>query len=469
MAKGPTKFEIIKDDYTQKWNAAQIKPDWQGKVMEAAKRVAQHKDRYAAVAEKIGCPWSLVGCTHNMESTADFSKHMHCGDPLTGRTVLHPPGRPKAPPANGSVYTWEESAFDALMNEPHDWRKVPEWSIERTLWIAEAYNGWGYRQYYPHVASPYLWSGTTIYDKGKYIADRQFSATAVSQQIGVAAVMKVLESSDPNALAGSTGIGCVDTGGAPMRTVTGLGGGSQLSVLEYALGLHNLDRQRSHIFRGFLNPAAQPEILDLEVQTTFKGKGFGKDLDEDYTVEELVYYFDGKLEVHCTAYKPDPNAPPPSVFRSDTAVPLAPGAQVAPAPTGDINAAIWAAAQAYKGTSTRAGPGGGNTACAWAVTRVLRNAGITPDIGTNTNLVSAYEDALKAGRGQLVPSRQEAQPGDIWIDPTGCGHIGFCSAPNGARVLSNSSSKAAFVWDGTTDSVNAYYGGGAERWYRVVK
>jgi lysozyme family protein len=42
------------------------------------------------------------------------------------------------------------------------------------------------------IPSPYLWSGTTVYERGKYVADGRFSAIAVDKQIGCAAILKEL-------------------------------------------------------------------------------------------------------------------------------------------------------------------------------------------------------------------------------------------------------------------------------------
>ena len=43
------------------------------------------------------------------------------------------------------------------------------------------------------INSPYVWSFTTLYSRGKYVADGKFSASAVSQQCGAAATMKAME------------------------------------------------------------------------------------------------------------------------------------------------------------------------------------------------------------------------------------------------------------------------------------
>ncbi len=54
--------------------------------------------------------------------------------------------------------------------------------------FAEHYNGLGYRN--KGLASPYVWSGTTTYKGGKYVADGQFSASAFDKQLGVAVMLK---------------------------------------------------------------------------------------------------------------------------------------------------------------------------------------------------------------------------------------------------------------------------------------
>jgi hypothetical protein len=58
------------------------------------------------------------------------------------------------------------------------------------LFKLEQYNGWGYRQYHHDVPSPYLWSFSSHYTKGKYVADGHFDANAVSQQCGGAVLLR---------------------------------------------------------------------------------------------------------------------------------------------------------------------------------------------------------------------------------------------------------------------------------------
>lgn len=154
-------------------------------------------DKYKFVASKFsnGLPWYFILMTHAMEAGGKqnpFFYHLHCGDPLTARTKNVPKGRPKAnpgggtkPPSAANPYTWEESAIDALKGFGDD--KEADWSIGGILWREEQFNGLGYRKYHKNVPTPYVYSYTNIYTKGKYVSDGKFDANAVSKQPGCAA------------------------------------------------------------------------------------------------------------------------------------------------------------------------------------------------------------------------------------------------------------------------------------------
>lgn len=158
----------------------------------AAKQLAgallANQSRYAELEKKIGVPWFALGALHQMEASGSFYRHLHNGDPLTARTVHVPAGRPVAEPIGGVLpYTWEESATDALVNYPS---KPPVWDAGHTLIYLEAYNGLGYRR--KGLLSPYVWSFTTAYVSGKFVADGVYDASAVSNQVGAAAILKML-------------------------------------------------------------------------------------------------------------------------------------------------------------------------------------------------------------------------------------------------------------------------------------
>ncbi len=144
----------------------------------------RNMDRYVAVEEETGVPWYVIGAIHGLESNFNFKTYLHNGDPLGKKTVRVPKGV-------GPFYDWETAAVDALRRD--GFLNKSDWSIERILQRCERYNGLGYLKYHPEVKSPYLWSGTNHYLRGKYVADGRFSSTAVSAQLGAAASFKKLE------------------------------------------------------------------------------------------------------------------------------------------------------------------------------------------------------------------------------------------------------------------------------------
>jgi lysozyme family protein len=175
--------------YELLYESCLCRPRRKAQVDRLVKRITANRVRYQKVGKAVGIPWYVVGIIHSLEASGDFTRHLHNGDPLTARTVHVPAGRPKTgkPP-----FTWEQSAIDALRGRGLGaWT---DWTVPGTLYQLEAYNGFGYRDRHPNVPSPYLWSFSNHYTRGKYVADGRFSPTAVSQQVGAALLLKQLAS-----------------------------------------------------------------------------------------------------------------------------------------------------------------------------------------------------------------------------------------------------------------------------------
>ena len=173
--------------YAEMFTQAKIKPEKLSEVKWVAQKIRANKPRYEAVVLSLanGMPYWFVGIIHFMEGGGKFSTHLHNGDPLTARTKNVPAGRPvKGQPP----FSWEESAIDALTYMKYD--KITDWSIQNCLDLFERYNGMGYKK--KGLSSPYLWSYTQFYTKGKYVKDGKYDPNAISKQPGVAAIMKEL-------------------------------------------------------------------------------------------------------------------------------------------------------------------------------------------------------------------------------------------------------------------------------------
>jgi lysozyme family protein len=180
--------DSLKKEYMDLYDSCVINPSKTAIVTGLINRMLSNKSRYEAVGERLNIPWQFIGVIHNMEASMNFSCHLHNGDPLMQRTIHVPAGRPSI---GSSPFTWEESAADALkLRKIEQWK---DWTIEGMLYQIEGYNGWGYRLHHPAVLTPYLWSFSNHYIKGKYIADGTWSDTAVSNQCGGAVLLKGIE------------------------------------------------------------------------------------------------------------------------------------------------------------------------------------------------------------------------------------------------------------------------------------
>ncbi len=186
--RGAISFPALKAEYTVLWAEMAIRRERLPDVDKIIVRIVRHQDTYRSVERLTGVPWFAVAAIHSLEASGNFTRHLHNGDPLTARTVHVPAGRP---PSGNPPFRWEDSAADALALK--NLHHVTDWSIERLAYEFERYNGFGYRLYHPHVKSPYLWSFSNQYTKGKYVADGRWSETAVSQQCGAMVLLKRLE------------------------------------------------------------------------------------------------------------------------------------------------------------------------------------------------------------------------------------------------------------------------------------
>lgn len=179
-------YDQLKAEYEAYYKACTVRSGREENVAYYVKRLNQGQAVYEQVGRDLGgIPWAFIGAIHGMECGFNFAGHLHNGDPLTARTVNVPAGRPVtgSPP-----FTWRQSAVDALtMKGFHD---VTDWSVPRMLYLLEKYNGFGYRM--QRMPTPYLWSFSNLYEKGKFVQDHRFDPEAVSKQCGAALMLKAV-------------------------------------------------------------------------------------------------------------------------------------------------------------------------------------------------------------------------------------------------------------------------------------
>lgn len=152
-----------------------------------AKRLLSTKARYQSIEAKTGVPWFVIAVIHERESGQNFERSLAQGDPWNRVSTHVPKGR-------GPFSSFEAAAIDALKNCAPYAAKWQDWSPGGTMTLLEQYNGLGYAN--KGIPSPYIWSGTDQYIKGKYVADNVFDANVVDKQLGCAGLLLAMQALD---------------------------------------------------------------------------------------------------------------------------------------------------------------------------------------------------------------------------------------------------------------------------------
>lgn len=200
---------LLRNQYLSMWNVANVAPTpaAQTKVKQAYDRLMANKTIYEQIVADLGnpkgIPWYLVGCIHMRECSFRLDQHLANGDSLRAKTVRVPAGIPVYNLRAGqTAYTFREAAVQAILlktrgfvNVNRNFTPHPVWanglnddSIESLLAKLESFNGFGYLN--NNRISPYLWSDSTIEQRGKYTSDGKFNPNVKDQQLGAGTLLK---------------------------------------------------------------------------------------------------------------------------------------------------------------------------------------------------------------------------------------------------------------------------------------
>lgn len=182
-------LQKLKADNTDRWNRASLNADRVKEFEKVAKALMSGYDKYRDVSMRVSqmpncheVPWYVIAVIHEREASRRWDRNIAQGDPWCVVSTHVPQGR-------GPFKSWEDAACDALVNCAPFAAKNIDWSIGGTLTLLERYNGLGYASMKPPLPSPYIWSGTNQYTKGKYVKDRDFRPEVVDKQVGCAGLL----------------------------------------------------------------------------------------------------------------------------------------------------------------------------------------------------------------------------------------------------------------------------------------
>jgi lysozyme family protein len=184
-------FQVLSPEYTA-W-MAHARVTRPGPVQEGAKEVLAAMPRYIAAAADLDMPpqcAAFIGALDLRESNCNPSRALGQGDPWNQRSTHVPAGF-------GPFKSWADACRFYLarehINDPATWT----WE-----WLCYEGNGWnGFGPNNNGRVPGYLFSCTAVYDTpryggvglgGKYIADNEWSGTAVDVQPGIVPVIQAV-------------------------------------------------------------------------------------------------------------------------------------------------------------------------------------------------------------------------------------------------------------------------------------
>lgn len=190
---------LMELEYEYLWPKAVLTGPMADDARQHADWILKNRARLEAFTKKYfpTMPFHVPGIINVLESGLDFNGTLLNGDDFTRKTVHFPSG-------HGPWKSWEEAAVYAFNHEAEGWHWVlSKWNwndVGAYFWLQESWNGHDARlspQYElttPKGASPYVYSGTQFYVKGKKQENpSRFSKDLVSAQPGCMAILKALE------------------------------------------------------------------------------------------------------------------------------------------------------------------------------------------------------------------------------------------------------------------------------------
>lgn len=173
-----------------------VKPAFAKAAVKRAASMLGHKAQYQRIAEEImqrhqlHVPWWAIPLVHERECVRgvdNWDCNIAQGElyNIKSRIIPH----------SGPFVSFNAAAMDALVVQAPQLAKWNNWSLGGVATINEMYNGTGYAK--RGLPSPYVWSGTNIYVKGKYVRDGKYDPNAIDTQIGVIVTLKALMQLDP--------------------------------------------------------------------------------------------------------------------------------------------------------------------------------------------------------------------------------------------------------------------------------
>jgi len=234
-------FTALAPDYVSSLAIMKIDPARERELMARAELILasarRHADEWAEVKAVTGVPllWGIA--SFERECDCNYACSPAQGDRWDRKSI-------NVPRDLGPYRSWGESAVAAYRIDHLDQVGADNWTWTRALYEGELFNGFGPRNHGRH--SGYLWSWSSVYTGGKYVADGEWDPSAHDKQCGMVPMMVALLRLDSSlALADGLPVPAVEAPSivpAPAPVPIGMGGRVGLAGVDTAWLQKQLNR-----------------------------------------------------------------------------------------------------------------------------------------------------------------------------------------------------------------------------------
>lgn len=277
MAKAPKNFASVAKGYANLWKKCELVK--RTEALKIADRILSVYAKYTPITKATGMPEWAIAILHYRESNLNFGTYLGNGQTLSKKTTIKPVGR--GPFLGEGAFI--RGAIDAI--ELKEFQKIKDWSAARFLYESERYNGFGYMQLKNPINSPYVWGGTNLQQRGKYVRDGVFDANVMDAQLGSAAILKALCERSPEINAQVNGVPTPEPTPVPVpEPIPSPGYAWEALILKsMALTMEIKTARDVHL-------AMQSGKTAAEIVKEREGNKMANEIPETVTVEEKPWY-----------------------------------------------------------------------------------------------------------------------------------------------------------------------------------
>ncbi len=179
------RYSAVWPIYARQWDAMVINTTRRQEFERLGHYAIAHKTEYLRVEDATGVPWAMIAVIHRREGDGNFGTYLGNGQSLSHTTTITPRGR-------GPFRNFLGGAIDALRVD--DLTNIKDWRLEKQLYWMTSFNGWA-KVY--GTRSPYIWGGTSVQVRGKFIRDGVYDPNEWDTQPGCAPLLDEIAKLDP--------------------------------------------------------------------------------------------------------------------------------------------------------------------------------------------------------------------------------------------------------------------------------